>query len=235
MFISPYPLSLEGEGETRNPLTAQLLVDRLSGMKVIGLTGGIGSGKTTVSQFLAELGAVIIDADKIGHEALKPNTEICQEIVAAFGRQILTSNGDIDRKKLGEVVFTNPESLSRLNRIMHPRMREIVKAQIEDYRHQEVDVVVLEAPLLLEAGWTSLVDEVWVTVASEATMLKRLKERTGLSKQKALTRIHSQLSSEERVRHANLVINTDCNLSELKARVRRLWEKLQIPENEKLE
>ena len=106
-------------------MTAQLLVDRLSGMKVIGLTGGIGSGKTTVSQFLAELGAVIIDADKIGHEAFKPNTKAWQEIVAAFGKPILTPNGDIDRIKLGETVFTNPESLSRLNRIMHPRMREI--------------------------------------------------------------------------------------------------------------
>lgn len=208
-------------------MTAQLLADRLSEMKVIGLTGGIGSGKTTVSQFLAELGAVIIDADKIGHEAFKPNTEAWQEILAAFGKQIFTSNGDIDRKKLGEMVFTNPESLLRLNRIMHPRMREIVKAQIEDYRHQEVDVVVLEAPVLLEAGWTSLVDEVWVTVASEATILKRLKERSELSKQKALTRIHSQLSSEERVRHANVVINTDCSLGELKATVEKLWQKLQ--------
>lgn len=225
MFISPYFIKIEGE--IRNSLTAQLLADRLSEMKVIGLTGGIGSGKTTVSQFLAELGAVIIDADKIGHEAFKPNTEAWQEILAAFGKQIFTSNGDINRKKLGEMVFTNPESLLRLNRIMHPRMREIVKTQIEDYRHQEVDVVVLEAPVLLEAGWTSLVDEVWVTVASEATILKRLKERSELSKQKALTRIHSQLSSEERVRHANVVINTDCSLGELKATVEKLWQKLQ--------
>jgi len=224
MFISPYPL--KGEGEIRNPLTAQLLVDRLSGMKVIGLTGGIGSGKTTVSQFLAELGAVIIDADKIGHEASKRNTAAWQEIVAAFGRQILTPNGDIDRKKLGEIVFTNPESLSRLNWIMHPRMREIVKVQIEDYRHQGVDVVVLD-PVLLEAGWTSLADEVWVTVASEATVLKRLKERSGLSQAESLARIRSQPSSEERVKHAKVVINTDCSLSELKATVEKLWQKLQ--------
>jgi len=192
-------------------------------MKVIGLTGGIGSGKSTVSRFLAELGAVIIDADKVGHEAFKPDTELWGEVVAAFGRQILTANGDIDREKLGEIVFGNPESLARLNQIMHPGMYEIVKAQLEEYRRQGVAVVVLEAPLLIEAGWTSLVDEVWVTVASEATVLSRLQEQKGLSRQEALARIHSQLSSEERVRRADVVINTDCNLDELKARVGELW------------
>ena len=196
-------------------------------MKVIGLTGGIGSGKSTVSQFLAELGAVIIDADKIGHEAFKPNTKVWQEIVAAFDRQILTPNGDIDREKLGKAVFGNPESLSRLNQIMHPRMYETVKAQIEEYRRQGVEVVVLEAPVLVEAGWTSLVDEVWVTVASEVAVLRRLEERTGLSQAESLARIHSQLSSEERIRHANVVIDTDCNLSKLKAKVGKLWQKLQ--------
>jgi len=192
-------------------------------MKVIGLTGGIGSGKSTVSQFLAELGAVIVDTDKVGHEAFKPDTELWRQVVAAFGRQILTPDGDIDREKLGEVVFGNSESLARLNQIMHPGMYEIVKAQLEEYRRQGTRVVVLEAPLLIEAGWTSLVDEVWVTVASEATVLSRLQEQKGLSRQEALARIHSQLSSEERVRRADVVIDTDCNLDELKARVGELW------------
>jgi len=196
-------------------------------MKVIGLTGGIGSGKSMVSQFLAELGAVILDADKVGHEAFKPDTEAWREVVSAFGRQVLTPNGDIDREKLGEIVFDNSDSLARLNRIMHPQMYEIVKAQLEEYRQQGMDVVVLEAPLLIEAGWTSLVDEVWVTVASEATVLKRLKERAGLSEQQSLARIHSQLSSEERGRHADVIIDTDCDLDELKARVGALWQGLQ--------
>jgi len=129
-------------------------------MKVIGLTGGIGSGKSTVSQFLAELGAVILDADRVGHEAFKPDTDVWREVVAAFGRQILTTNGDVDREKLGETVFANPESLLRLNQIMHPRIYEMVKARLEEYRRQGVSVVVLEAPLLIEAGWSSVVDEV---------------------------------------------------------------------------
>jgi len=195
-------------------------------MRVIGLTGGIGSGKSTVSQFLAELGAVILDTDKIGHKMFKSDTELRQKVVAAFDREVLTFDGDIDRRKLGEIVFGNPELLSQLNQIMHPRMYEIVKAQLEENRRQGVKVVALEAPLLVEAGWASLVDEVWVTVASEATVLRRLRERTGLSESESLARIHSQLSSEERVKHADVIINTDCDLDELKARVGELWREL---------
>ena len=194
-------------------------------MKVIGLTGGIGSGKSTVSRFLAELGAVIIDADKVGHEALKPDTELWREVVAAFGRQILTPSGDIDREKLGEIVFSNPDSLARLNRIMHPCLYNIVKAQLEEYRRQGIGVVVLEVPLLIEAGWTSLVDEVWVTVASKATVLKRLEKQVRLSKSKSLARIRSQLSSAERTRHANVIIDTDGEFDELRANVEKLWDK----------
>ncbi len=197
-------------------------------MKVIGLTGGIGSGKSTVSQFLAELGAVILDADKVGHEALKPDTEVWHKVVAAFGKQILTPNGEIDRNKLGEMVFRDSKSLSRLNRIIHPRMYDRVKAQLEEYRRQGVDVVVLEAAILIEVNWTSLVDEVWVTVAPEATVLRRLKERIGLSESESLARIRSQLSSEERIKHASVVINTDCSLDELRARVEELWRGLKL-------
>ncbi len=192
-------------------------------MKVIGLTGGIGRGKSTVSRFLAELGAVILNADEVGHEALKPDTEIWRQVVAAFGRQIVTPDGNIDRKKLGNIVFGNAESLSRLNQIMHPLMYNMVKTRLEEYRQQGTRVIVLEAPLLLEAGWTPLVDEVWVTTASESMVLKRLEERTGLSRAESLTRIRSQLSSAERVRHADVVINTDCDLDELKSRVKELW------------
>jgi len=197
-------------------------------MKVIGLTGGIGSGKSTVAQFLAELGAVILNADEVGHEALKPDTEIWREVVTAFGRQIVTLDGNIDRKKLGKIVFGNAEALSRLNQIMHPRMYALVKNQLEEYRRQGTRVVVLEAPLLLEAGWTPLVDEVWVTTASEATVLKRLEERSGMSQAESLTRIRSQLPSTERVRHADVVINTDCALDELKSKVTELWQRLKL-------
>ncbi len=195
-------------------------------MKIIGLTGGIGSGKTTVAQFLKELGAVVIDADKVGHEVLRSDAEVCQEVVAAFGKGVLTPNDEISREKLGRMVFGAPESLPKLNMIMHPRIAERVGAQLEGFRKQGVGVVVIEAPLLLEAGWASQVDEVWVTVASKATILKRLKGRTGLSEQESLERIHTQMSVAERVKRADVVIDTDCELGELKEKVAELWHEL---------
>lgn len=195
-------------------------------MKIIGLTGGIGSGKTTVAQFLKELGAVVIDADKVGHEVLRSDAEVWQEVVAAFGEGVLTPNGSISREKLGRIVFGVPELLLKLNVIMHPRIAKRVGAQLEGYRKQGVRVAVVEAPLLLEAGWASLVDEVWVTVASEAAILRRLKERTGLSETESLERIRAQMSAAERVKRASVVIDTDCELDELKKKVVELWRGL---------
>ncbi|TES83868.1 MAG: dephospho-CoA kinase [Dehalococcoidia bacterium] len=200
-------------------------------MKIIGLTGGIASGKSTVSQFLKELGAVTIDADKVGHEAFKPNTETWREVVAAFGKEILAPDGEIDRQKLGRIVFSDSQALARLNQIVHPRIYALAKARIEDYRRQGVKVVVLEAPLLLEVDPPSLadeVDEVWVTVAPEAVVLKRLKDKTELSEAQSKARIRSQLPSEERAKHADVVIDTDCGLDEMKARVEKLWRRLSL-------
>jgi len=206
-------------------------------MKVIGLTGGIGSGKSTVSRFLKELGAVVIDADKVGHEAFKPDTETWREVVAAFGQEILNTGGEIDRQKLGNIVFGDSQALARLNQIVHPRIYDLVKARIEDYRRRGVKVVVLELPLLVEvplalkAGQPTLsdeLDEVWVTVAPESTVLKRLEEKMGLSEAEARARIRSQLASEERVKHADVVIDTDCRLDELKTKVEKLWRRLSL-------
>ncbi len=196
-------------------------------MKVIGLTGGIGSGKSTVAQFLAELGAVILDADKVGHEALKPGSEIWERVINEFGQSIVTVSGDIDRAKLGKLVFNSDEARMCLNRIMHPIIFKMVDSRLEEYRRKGVKVVVLEAPLILEVGRTSQVDEVWVTVAPEATVLQRVRERTGLSEQEARARIQAQIPTEERIKHADVVIDTDCSLDELKAKVKRLWLRLQ--------
>jgi len=204
-------------------------------MKIIGLTGGIGSGKSTVSGFLKELGATVIDVDKVWHEALKPDTELWGEVVAAFGDDILTPDGGIDRKKLGGIVFASPEALTRLNNIMHPWMYDTVKAQLKEYRRQGVGVVVLEAPLLIDVptfmhpGEPSLLDEVnevWVTSAPESTVLKRMKEKSGMPEEQTLARIRSQLSAEERAKHADVAIDTDCSLDELRDKVRALWDEL---------
>lgn len=196
-------------------------------MKVIGLTGGIGSGKSTVSRFLGEMGAVVLDADKVGHQAYQPGTETWKELVAAFGEDIVALDSTIDRRKLGAIVFADPEALARLNRIMHPRMFDMMKARIEEYRGQGTEVVVLEAAILLEANWTPLVDEVWVTVASESTVVQRTRERTGLPEEQIKARIRSQLSNEERSQQAKVVITNDGDLEELRVKVEELWQELQ--------
>ena len=125
-------------------------------------------------------------------------------------------------------VFSNPEALKRLNRIIHPAIDNIVKARLEEYRRQGVDEVVLEAAVILEAGRASQVHELWVTVAPEATVLKRLEGRTGMSETQSLARIRSQLSTAERVKHADVVIDTDCSLNELRSKIKELWQKLEL-------
>lgn len=197
-------------------------------MKVIGLTGGIGSGKSTVSQLLSELGASVLDADKVGHQCYQPGTEAWKDVVDAFGEEIVAPDGSIDRKKLGAIVFGDPEALIRLNQIMHPRMYDMMADQIEEYRLGGVEVVVLEAAILFEAGWTPLVDEIWITVASEPTVVQRVRERTGLPEEQIRSRIRSQLSNEERKGKADLVISNDGGLDELQEKVEELWEGLKM-------
>ena len=195
-------------------------------MKVIGLTGGIGSGKSTVSEILSEFGAKVLDADTVGHQCYQPDTPAWQDVVAAFGEEVVAEDRSIDRTKLGPIVFGDPEALKRLNRIMHPRMYDMMEEQIEAYREAGEDVIVVDAAILLEAGWDPLVDEIWVTAASEQTVVPRVKERTGLPEEQILSRIRSQMSIEERTAKANLVIHNDGSLEDLRGKVEKLWEEL---------
>lgn len=196
-------------------------------MKIIGLTGGYGSGKSTVAEFLAELGAMVIDADKVGHEIFKPGTKAWREVVGTFGQGIISTDGTIDRRKLGKIVFRDPDARVRLNHIMHPRIRERVEALIEEHEKAGAGIVVIEAPLLLEAGWKSKVDEVWVTSIPQATVINRLREQKGTPESESLARIRAQLSDEDRISQADVVIYTDCTLDELKDRVTELWHELR--------
>lgn len=196
-------------------------------MKVIGLAGGIGTGKSTVSRFLAELGAVVIDSDRVGHECLRPGGEVWRQVVAAFGRDILGPGDEIDRARLGQIVFSDARARARLNRIMHPAIREVVESRLDECRRQGVAVVVLEVPLLLGSDWTEMVDEVWVTVAAGDTVLRRLEERSGLSVEQAQARIDAQLPVQEQAGRADVVIDTGCSLEELKAKVAKLWARLE--------
>ena len=195
-------------------------------MLTIGITGNFGTGKTTVSKMLAELGAVAINADELGHELYQPDSPAYSEVVAAFGKSILKPDGEIDRQKLGQLVFDDASALARLNRIMHPRIYEIARQKIEEYLEAGIKVVALEVALLIEAGWTPLVNQVWVTTAPETTIVKRLKSSRGLSEQQILTRLRSQMPQEEKSKRADVVINTDCPMDELKSKVAELWHNL---------
>lgn len=195
-------------------------------MVVIGLTGNIGTGKTTVSQILAKLGALIIDADKLGHELLQPHTQTWHEVVSTFGKDILKANDEIDRPKLGQIVFNNPRALAALNQIMHPKMYQIATKKIEDSQKQGAKVIVLEAPLLIEANWTPLVHQIWVTTAPEAVIIERLKKQKGLDEPHILARLHSQMPQEAKIKQAHQVIDTNCSLANLERQVTELWRQL---------
>ncbi len=195
---------------------------------VVGLTGGIASGKTNVSGFLAEWGAHIIDADRVGHGVIAPDGEAYAEVVATFGEGILAGDGAIDRRKLGPIVFSDPAQLEKLNAISHPRMAQRMGAEIDQLRAgplaRRPPVIVLDAAILLEAGWDALCDEVWVVVAEPETALARLMARDGLGRAEATARLNAQMSNPARMARAGQVIHNDGSLEELRAQVKKLWQ-----------
>lgn len=193
-------------------------------MLVIGLTGGIGSGKTTVSGFLEELGAEVIDADKVGHVTYLPDMPAWRDLIDTWGEDLLQPNREIDRKKLGAIVFSDPANLEKLNSIVHPRMRDIMNDRIEAFRGEGKQVVVVDAAILIEAKWTSLVDEVWVTAAPEDVVVQRVMARNGWEEEQVRSRMASQMPAEERQSYADVVIDTDATLDEVRERVRAAFE-----------
>ena len=199
-------------------------------MIVIGLTGGIGTGKSEVARILKEIGAYIIDADKLGHSAYLPHSDIWEEVVKEFGNGVLLPDKEIDRKKLGSIVFNDPVQLAKLNEIMHPRMGKMVANLIAGL---DAEVVVVEAALLLEAGWDALVDEVWCTGASEDIVVDRLKARNGLNREEAKKRIGAQMSVAERKLRSQVMIENNGDLAQLTTVIEQIWENRVITKVEK--
>ncbi len=193
-------------------------------MLTIGLTGGIGSGKSVVAELLNQLGASIIDADQLGHEAYSPDAEAWRLVVDAFGSDILTGEREIDRRKLGAIVFADPDELARLNAIMHPLMARMVEERKRRLADAGEMVAVVEAAVLFEAGWDSLVDEVWTTDAPPDAVIERLHNRNGLTEQEARKRIDSQMPAEERRRRSDVVVDNSDDLDALRIAVSDLWE-----------
>ncbi len=196
-------------------------------MHVIGLTGGIGTGKSTVAEFLKEQGASIVNADLVGHEVYLPGRPAHQEIVHEFGQDVVAEDGTIDRKKLGSIVFSDPKNLVRLNAITHPRMKGMMREKLQDIERGGADIAVLEAALLLEAKWDDLADEIWVTVTPPEVAAKRVSTRSNLAVEQVMDRIRSQMSNEQRTERADVVIDTSGDMESTRKQASEQWESLR--------
>ena len=191
---------------------------------IIGLTGGIASGKSTVANTLGTWGAYVIDADKLGHSAYISGTQAFSDVVAAFGDDIVGADGEVERRSLGGKVFGNPDGLKKLTdivwpAIMHMAEKEIADAKAKDPRRP----VVLEAAVLIEAGWMGLVDQVWVTVVEPSIAIARASARDGVDETAVQARIDAQLSNGERIAKAHEVIHNSGEQDHLIEQIRPLW------------
>jgi dephospho-CoA kinase len=195
---------------------------------VIGLTGGIGSGKSTAARLLGEFGAEVIDADQVGHRIYLPETPAWREIVEAFGEEVLAADRSIDRRKLGPIVFSDVQALQTLNRITHGKIYAYLQGQI-DYMRQHIPdrlVVVVEAAILLEAGWHALVDQLWVVAATEEVVIARLQASKRFTAEQVRARINAQLSNDARIAQADRVIWNNGSLQELRLAMEAAWHEL---------
>ncbi len=196
-------------------------------MLTIGLTGGIGSGKSTVAKMLAELGAPSFDADKVGHDIYLPGAPAYHDVIAAFGNAIVAPDGTIDRKKLGPIVFADPAQLKRLEAIVHPRMFERMGQMVAEMRARGVTApIVIEAAILIEAHWQPLFDEIWLVVAPRDKVVQRVEAERGLKPEQTEARIKAQLPDEERRKHASIVIDNSGTIEELRIKLGKLWGEL---------
>ena len=200
-------------------------------MLVIGLTGGIVSGKTTVAWMFKELGAKIIDADMIAREIVQPHKKAWKEIVENFGEEILKENQEINRKKLGNIVFSNQTKLNYLNKITHPVIIENIKMQLSQISQQATRdnkeiICIVDAPLLFEAHLAGIMDRNIVVYIPEKEQIVRLVKRDGISRQEALKRVRAQMSLKVKISLADYVIDNSLSPENTKQQVIQLWRKL---------
>ena len=193
----------------------------------IGLTGGIASGKSTAARHLGQLGAHVIDADRLGHRAYEPDTAAFKQVVDAFGDAVVAADGTIDRRALGSKVFGHPGELKKLTGIVWPEIRRLADLEIEAQRTLRPDaVVVLEAAVMVEAGWQRSLDEVWVVAVEPEVAIERAMARDGLTAEEVRSRLAAQTGNAERRRHAAVVIDNSAGLDELRAQLDRQWKRV---------
>jgi dephospho-CoA kinase len=197
-------------------------------MLIVGLTGGVASGKTTVSQVLEEEGAYIIDADQMARELVRPHTPAWKEVVKAFGKGILHKDGSIDRKKLAAIVFADLGQRKLLNQILHPRIRKEMGRRTKEIGRKDPDaVVVVDAPLLVELGEHRKMDKVIVVISTQTQQIERLKKRDGIGREAALKIFSAQMPVEEKARLADFVIRNEGSLQETRKKTREVFQALK--------
>jgi dephospho-CoA kinase len=202
------------------------LIVRRRILRVLGLTGGIASGKSTVSGILADLGAIIIDADQISRELTVPGSPLLAKIVEHFGSEILFPDGKLNRRLLAGIIFRHPEKRKVLEQITHPAIISRIKGRLEEIKKERPHtVVVIEAALLIEAGMTQMVDEVWLVTVDRSVQIQRLMSRDNLSFKEAIARIESQLPVEKKLAHAHVVIDTGKDLQSVRQQVLDHWQR----------
>jgi dephospho-CoA kinase len=194
-------------------------------MRIIGLTGGIASGKSSVARIMEKLGGVIIDADQLAREVVAPGENAYLSIVDEFGEGVLNPDRTINRQILGRIVFADPGARSRLERITHPAIARLAEQKIAMLREAGVGVAVYMAPLLIEAGVTSRVDEVWVVYVDKETQLERLRKRDRISTEEAMQRLAAQMPMEEKRRLGKVVIDNRGTPAETEQMVREIWKR----------
>jgi dephospho-CoA kinase len=193
---------------------------------VIGLTGGIGTGKSELSHILRDLGAVVIESDKVAHQSYELGTTAHGLIVKLFGEDVLDGSGFIDRKSLGKIVFADTARRLKLEKIVWPATRELTLALLEKETVRGTRVVVVEVPKLFESGWDKLADVVWTVEAPQSVVIQRVERRSGMSESDTKARIAAQFTRQERVDRADIVIENDATLEDLRNQVSKLWESI---------
>lgn len=192
-------------------------------MKVIGLTGGIASGKSVVARLLEELGAVVLDADLLARQVVQPGEPAYRAIVAHFGKEILLPDGNLDRKALGRIVFADAGARKALEAMTHPAIAALAAVQLDRERQRGTPVVFYMVPLLFETGLATTMDEVWVVAVSAATQLERLMARDGIDRDEALRKVAAQLPLADKVAGARVVINNDGTVAQTAQQVHEAW------------
>lgn len=194
-------------------------------MKVIGLTGNIASGKSSVAAMFEELGARTIDADEIARLVVEPGKPAWREIIEKFGKDILEHDDTINRKKLGEIIFNDEDKRKTLNEITHPRIIGKIRELVHEYAKKKVPVVIIEAALIVEkGGLRDLIEGLIVVTSDEESQIKRLMERNGYSREEAVSRLGSQMPALEKLKYADYVIDNSGSLENTRIEVKGVWE-----------